>query len=92
MEDEFPGRCCGIDRAVTDRSKADTLVAQYFDQRNQMRHGATEPIQPQHQQHVALLKFFEAGIEAGSLRASPGSLVDEDVILAAAVFLESIDL
>ena len=48
--------------------------------------------QPKYQQHVALLKFFEAGSEAGSLRASPGNLVDEDVILAVAVFLESIDL
>ena len=74
-------------------SKADALIAQFFDQRDQMRHGVTEPIQPQHQQHGALLKFFEeAGIEAGSLRASPRSFGDEDVILAAAVFLESIDL
>ena len=38
VEDEFPGRCCGIDRVVTDRSKADALVAQLFDECDQMRH------------------------------------------------------
>ena len=53
VKDEFPGHVGGIDGAITDGSKSDAFVAQPVDQRVPLRHGATAPIQPHHQQDVA---------------------------------------
>jgi hypothetical protein len=54
-KDEFTGRGRRINGTITQRAKADATFPQGRNQGDEMGHGATQPIQSPHQQHIPRL-------------------------------------
>jgi len=67
-----------INDAVTDGPKADAAIAQLFDQLGE--HGASPPIEPPHDERVALLQFRKASAQARASDFDPEAFT-EDVVL-----------
>ena len=64
MKDQFARRARRVDEAIADGPKADTAIAQFFDELDQVVHRASESIEPPDHKRVALLQLGKASIQA----------------------------
>ena len=92
VEHKLAGRRCGVDDAVTNRTKGNSALPQMFDQGHEVTHRSPQAIKPPDDQYVAVAKIFQAGVEAWPMSFRPRCLVRENQILTAAMLLECVQL
>jgi hypothetical protein len=65
MEDQLARRAGGVHHPVADGSETDAAFTEILDQRDQMPHGSSQPVQPPDGQRVAGLQPFQALVSSG---------------------------
>jgi hypothetical protein len=71
VKDQLARWTRGIDETIADGSEADTAIAQFLNQLDQVVHGTPESIEAPDYKRVALLQLGETGIQLRAIVFAP---------------------